>query len=114
MHPHMLIIGRTGSGKSGDGYTRENVFGHIAAEWESWVDKDFVGKLKKLTGRKDRVFVIIDEAHEFFTRARCENLWIGIRGRHYGINIVAITQQGQQINPTFRGAAVWRGIFVCL
>ena len=90
MHPHRLIIGRTGSGKSRfakqlcsrlrlaretviafnptgeDGYSREDVFGHIAAEWESWDDKEFVKKLRGLVSKKDRVFVIIDEDHEFF------------------------------------------------
>lgn len=137
MHPHRLIIGRTGSGKSRlakqigselrlkgesviafnptgeDGYTREDVFGHVAAEWESWEDSKFVKRLRELVKRKDRVFVIIDEAHEFFTRASCQNLWIGTRGRHFGINIIAITQQGQQINPTFRGQCAEIFLFAC-
>lgn len=137
MHPHRIIIGRTGTGKSRlakqigsrlrlkgetviafnptgeDGYTKEDFFGHIAAEWESWDDKAFCKKLKELTKRKQKVFVIIDEAHEFFTRAGCENLWIGTRGRHFGINIIAITQQGQQINPTFRGQCAEIFLFAC-
>lgn len=137
MHPHRLIIGRTGSGKSRlakqigsrlrlagetviafnptgeDGYTREDTFGHIAAEWESWDDKEFTKKLRSEISKKNRLFVIIDEAHEFFTRSQCENLWIGTRGRHYGINIIAITQQGQQINPTFRGQCAEIFLFAC-
>ena len=97
------------------GYTRQDEYGCAAAEFETHDIDDFAAAVseeleKNPTGN---LFLIVDEAHEFFQRRDCEHLWIGTRGRHYGITIIAVTQRGAQINPTFRGQCSKIYIFAC-
>lgn len=139
---HTLIVGRSKTGKSAlgkqigshlriqdkyvlafnptgeAGYTVEDEFGCIAADWETSDPDEFAAKVSEamnafIKGEGPQPYLIIDEAHEFFTRAGAEYLWIGTRGRHYGSTIIAITQRGAQINPTFRGQCSRIFIFAC-
>jgi len=134
---HSLIIGQSLSGKSSlakelgtelrlarhevlafnptgeRGYTRRDDWGRAGADWESDDADDFAEHvLERVERDPARVrFLIIDEAHEFFTRADCQHLWIGTRGRHYGLNVIAITQRGALISPTFRGQCATMYLF---
>ena len=86
------------------GYTKKDSFDCQAAQFESDDPDKFVAEIYRLreSGTK-KIFLIIDEAHEFFTRADCKYLWIGTKGRHYGLYVIAITQRAALISPTFRG-----------
>lgn len=46
--------------------------------------------------------VFVDEAHEIFALTCPENFWLLTRGRHFGLNIYAITQRPKLIAPTCR------------
>lgn len=98
------------------GYTKRDDFGCAAAEWETHDADEFIDevetRLEKEPG-KHRV-LIIDEAHDFFSRAGAqERNWIGTRGRHFGLTIIAITQKATLINTTFRGQCAHVYIFRC-
>lgn len=136
---HRLIVGRTRSGKSAlakqlgsqlriqgheifafnptgePGYTRKDEYGCIAADWETPDPVAFHDAcVARLAENAGRFFIIVDEAHEFFARSGAGDfLWVGTRGRHYGINIIAISQRGAAINPTFRGQCSTLYCFQC-
>lgn len=134
---HTLVIGRTLSGKSAlakqigsslreksytvlafnptleDGYTRRDKFGCAAADFETDDAEIFEARVIEESRKQKTFFVIVDEAHEFFSRADCKYLWIGTRGRHYGINLIAITQRGALINPTVRSQCASVYVFKC-
>ena len=134
---HTLIIGRTGSGKSAlakqigsslrekgytvlafnptleKGYTRRDSFGCAAADFETDDADIFEARVVEEIKNKKTFFAIVDEAHEFFTRSDCKYLWIGTRGRHHGINLIAITQRGALINPTIRSQCASVYVFKC-
>lgn len=136
---HTLIVGRSFTGKSAlgkqigshmrlsgakvfafnptgeKGYTRIDEYGCAAAEFETDnVDEFAAAVSEELNANPSgNLFLIIDEAHEFFSRKDCEHLWIGTRGRHYGVTIIAITQRGASISPTFRGQCSKVYIFAC-
>lgn len=125
---HTLILGQSFTGKSAlakqlgttlrskkqivlafnptkeSGYTKKDDFDCIAADFETDNPKLFVAEIDRIikTGLYSKIFLIIDEAHEFFTRGDCEFSWIGTKGRHYGLHVIAITQRAAQINTTFR------------
>lgn len=139
--PHRLIIGRSLSGKSGlakqigsrlrlqgfpvlaynptkeKGYTREDAYGCVAADWESADPYEFVEKVVEI--RKSQkykgkpIFLVVDEAHSFFERSGTARALLGTEGRHYGLNIIAVTQKGQLINPTFRSQCHTIYLFAC-
>jgi len=136
---HTLIIGRSITGKSGlakqigshlrlsgkkvfafnptgeAGYTRQDAYGCAAAEFETDDINEFLSAVTDELNKNPsgNLYLIVDEAHEFFKRADCETLWLGTRGRHYGITIIAVTQRGAQINPTFRGQCSRVFLFAC-
>jgi len=87
------------------GYTKKDNFGCIAADFEHHEAKEFERAVRNEVskGTHKNIYVIVDEAHEFFTRGDCETKWMGTRGRHYGLHIIAITQRAAEINVTFRG-----------
>ena len=97
------------------GYTRKDDYGCIAADFETSDPDEFADKCVEFyrTNKTKELFLIIDEVHEFFSRAGCEYLWIGTKGRHFGFNIIAITQAGQQINKTFRSQCGIVYLFKC-
>lgn len=87
------------------GYTRLDDFGCLAADWETDDAKEFEKTVRKVaaSNKYPIIYLIIDEAHEFFPKGDCETKWMGTKGRHYGINVIAITQRAAEINVTFRG-----------
>lgn len=135
---HTLIVGRTLYGKSAmakqigsdlrdrgyfvaaynptleKGYTKLDDFGCAAADKE-FANPDAFGDYvaDDLRFKKGRKFVIVDEAHEFFTRAQCRHLWIAQRGRHDGISIIGCSQRGAAIHPTFRAQCARLYLFGC-
>ncbi len=136
---HTLILGMSGTGKSAlakqlgtrlrqkgklilaynptkeTGYTRKDSFGCIAADYETHNAQEFEAKVREVvsSNQHPNVYLIVDEAHEFFTRADCNSEWIATRGRHYGINVIGITQRAAKINVTFRGQCSNVYIFRC-
>lgn len=88
------------------GYTRQDDYSCIAADWETDDAEKFEDCVRKVaaSGKYPLIYLIIDEAHEFFPQgSKCATKWMGTRGRHYGLNIIAITQRAAEINVTFRG-----------
>jgi hypothetical protein len=134
---HVLICGRTESGKStlakelgselrlaGEevfaynptlelGYTHRDDHGRAGAGWEHHDPDVFAAEIARRIATPQRRWIIVDEAHEFFTRGDCQHAWIGTRGRHYGLNVIAITQAGQQLHPTVRGQCGTLYLFPC-
>jgi hypothetical protein len=136
---HTLICGMTESGKStlakelgselrlarhevlalnptGEaGYARMDRWGRCAAEWESESPTAFAREVHRRLSKNRRapLYLIVDEGHEFFTRAESEHNWIGTRGRHLGLNIICITQGPSQMNPTVRGQCGRLYLFAC-
>jgi len=123
MSQHILIIGRTLSGKSAfakqlgsrlrlagqevlafnptleKGYTREDDYGCIAAEYETDDPEQLVFEIqKRYNEEKKKRFIIIDEAHELPSELN----WLTTKGRHYGLTIIAVSQRGAALNATFR------------
>lgn len=135
---HTLIVGRTEMGKSAmaknlgsdlrlkgefvaaynptseNGYTRKDKFGCAGADIE-FDNPDEFGEYcgTILMEKEGRKFIIVDEAHEFFTRAGSRYLWLAQKGRHYGINIIGCTQRGAQVHPTFRSQCGRLYLFAC-
>jgi DNA helicase HerA-like ATPase len=136
---HSLIIGRTFTGKSAlakmtgaelrkqgyevlafnptgeRGYMRpDDEHDNIqAAEWESSDPEIFAREILQRLQTPKKRFIIIDECHEFFSRGDCAYLWIGTKGRHYGLNVIGISQRGALVNPTFRGMCATLYLFAC-
>lgn len=132
---HRLIIGRTQSGKSAlakqlgsrlriagaevlafnptleRGYARMDEFGCVASEYETDNIDELINELNdryEKDNQKER-FLIVDEAHEIPK----EFSWLTTKGRHYGLNIIAVTQRGAALNPTFRTQiGIWY-VFKC-
>lgn len=97
------------------GYVKPDDFGTIGAGFETNDDAVFTTEIIRRFNldKNKRRFLIIDEAHEFFSRKQCQYLWIGSRGRHYGLNIIGITQRGASIHPTFRSQCSVLYLFQC-
>jgi hypothetical protein len=136
---HVCIVGRTESGKSalakqigsairsgGDivlafnplqerGYARRDDYDCVAADWETSDPDHFARKVgETLNTNPPRLFLIIDECHEYFpSRGNSPHMWIGTQGRHYGINMILISQRGALINPTVRGQCGRLNLFAC-
>lgn len=131
---HTIIIGRTKSGKSAlakqigselrlqgheilaynptleKGYTREDAYGCIAAEYETDDIAELENEIQRryVIERKPRI-LIVDEAHELPSDAS----WIATKGRHYGLYIIAVTQRGAALHPTFRSQLGTWYVFRC-
>lgn len=125
---HTLILGQSFTGKSAlakqlgttlrskghmviafnptleNGYTRKDAFDCIAADYETDNPDNLIREIHRLYAENThkKIFVIIDEAHEFFTKGNCAHEWVGTKGRHYGLHVIAITQRAALINTTFR------------
>lgn len=120
---HILIIGRTLSGKSAlakqigsqlrikgaevlaynptleRGYAREDEYGCIAAEWETDNPQELIHEIvTRYEKEKKSRIIIIDEAHELPPDMN----WLTTKGRHYGLLIIAVSQRGAALNATFR------------
>lgn len=124
---HQLFVGRTRSGKSSlckeicselrlggeevlaynplgeKGWTRRDEYGRAGADWESADLDEFLAECERRgTKHPRRRFVAVDEAHELFTRADCDAKWLATRGRHYGFNLLLVTQRCAELNVTAR------------
>lgn len=97
------------------GYAKIDSYGVAGAEFETNDDDTFEHEIIKRFNldKNKRRFLIIDEAHEFFSRKGCQFLWLGSRGRHYGFNIIAVTQRGASIHPSFRSQCSVLYLFQC-
>lgn len=136
---HTLIVGRSQSGKSAlaktlgsqlradghfvvaynptgeKGYTRRDEFGCAGADIEFDDPDRFEEYLSKKaeSNSSEPIFVIVDEAHEMFPTHGRERNWIATKGRHFGFNIIAITQRGAQVSPTLRSQCTRIYLFPC-
>lgn len=135
MSGHILIIGRTLSGKSAlakqigsrmrlagaeilawnptleRGYAREDNYGCIAAEWETDNPDELIAEINsrfEKDATKSR-YIIIDEAHELPS----DLSWLTTKGRHYGLTIIAVSQRGAALNTTFRTQIGTWYVFKC-
>ena len=97
------------------GYTVKDDYGCIAADFESSNAEEFAEACEEYHRKHPdkELILLIDEAHEFFSRSGCKHLELGTKGRHKGFNIIAITQSGSQINKTFRGQCGIIYLFKC-
>lgn len=85
------------------GYTRKDTFECQAAQFETDNPQQFHDEIIRLyKNGNPKIFLIIDEAHSFFTKGDCAYEWIGTQGRHHGLYVIAITQRAASINTTFR------------
>lgn len=131
---HLLIIGRTKSGKSAlakqmgselrlagaeilaynptleKGYTREDEYGCIAAEYETdnifELEQEIAARYAR--EKKPRI-IIVDEAHELPADAN----WIATKGRHYGLTLIIVSQRGAELNATLRTQCATWYVFKC-
>ncbi len=135
---HVLIVGRTMTGKSalikqigsqlrrqgeevlafnplgGDGFTKRDKYGCAAAEWESDDPDKFGAEVaRRVMQKQKRRWLAIDEAHEFFDRGNSKFLWMGTKGRHNGLNLILATQRAALLNPTVRGQCGELYLFGC-
>jgi len=134
MSGHILIVGRTLSGKSAlakqigsrmrlsgaeilawnptleRGYAREDEYGCIAAEWETDNPEELIEEInKRYSKEKKPRFIIIDEAHELPSDLN----WLTTKGRHYGLTVIAVSQRGAALNATFRTQIGTWYVFKC-
>ena len=135
---HSLVIGRTLSGKSSlaksigsdlrekgiyviafnptleAGYTVRDEYGMAAADVEYDDKEEFIDAVREKINDGQPFIIIVDEAHEFWERAGSrEYLWLARKGRHFGVNIIAITQRGADIHPTLRSQCGRLYLFQC-
>jgi DNA helicase HerA-like ATPase len=135
---HQLLIGRTRSGKSSlakelcselriaghevlafnplaeRGWTRRDEYGRAGAEWESDDALEFLVEVQVRILEKPKVrFLAIDEGHELFTRGDCDAKWLATKGRHYGLNLIIVTQRGADMNVTARAQCLPVYVFQC-
>lgn len=134
MSNHLLIIGRTKSGKSAlgkqlgselrlsgaeilaynptmeKGYAREDSFGCIAAEYETDDILELEQEIARRYAKEQKArIIIVDEAHELPPEAN----WIATKGRHYGLTLIIISQRGAELNATLRTQCATWYVFKC-
>lgn len=117
---HKLIVGGTETGKStlARGMESDAVKRGILPviydptlnpAWESeWVTSDegeFLEMLRAAHTEKRAILAVIDEADTILSMSHRHNWWIFMRGRHFGIEAIAITQRPTNIAPSIRGNA---------
>lgn len=114
---HKLIVGQTLSGKStlakafaADAVKRgivPVVYDPTLSEWPTeFVTDDFaefVEFIHTLHADGFRMVAIVDEADTVMSMADRGNWWLFTRGRHYGLEAIAITQRPKLVAPTVRG-----------
>jgi DNA helicase HerA-like ATPase len=64
----------------------------------------------KLGKMRRQVLLVVEEAHEFYPSEGMKQAEQGFKrvlnkGRHWGINVIALTQRPNEIRPTIRGQA---------
>ena len=65
---------------------------------------DFLAELARIyaEGAPNGILAIIDEADTMLSQSHRGNWWLFTRGRHFGIECIAITQRPKLIAPTIR------------
>ena len=114
--PHMLILGRTGSGKTtiaiqmAAAYQRRGVANLVYdpigdSRWRavSAVCTDNFWEFQSTVRRSTSCAVWVDESAEVLAHHDLENQWLATRARHLGHNSHFIAQRAQQISTTVRG-----------
>ena len=116
---HKLIVGTTLSGKSTiakmmvrDAARRGIVpviYDPTLSAWESEFitcdEGEFIEILRYNYEDKRKIFAIIDEADTLLSMSHRHNWWLFMRGRHFGIECCAITQQPSGVAPAIRNNA---------
>lgn len=117
--PHKLIVGVTESGKS----TLARSMAHDASRrgivivvYDPTLSPDWSGEfitadedeffhwLRKIYEKQNRpILAVVDEADTIMSMSHRHNWWLFMRGRHFGIEAIAITQRPTNIAPSVRG-----------
>lgn len=116
--PHKLIVGGTETGKStlarsmeADAFKRGIVpviyDPTLNPAWKSELVTDdeyeFFFMLNAQFEKGGSILAIVDEADTIMSMSHRHNWWLFMRGRHYGIEAIAITQRPTNIAPSVRG-----------
>lgn len=115
---HKLIVGGTETGKStlarameADAVKR----GIVPVIYDptlnpAWISElvtcdefDFFDMLREQHEKKKSILAIVDEADTIMSMSHRHNWWLFMRGRHFGIEAIAITQRPTNIAPSVRG-----------
>ena len=116
--PHKLIVGVTESGKSTLARKMEadsNQRGIVSVIYDptlnpAWCgdivtadEDDFFFFLREVHEKKKcSILAIVDEADTIMSMSHRHNWWLFMRGRHFGIEAIAITQRPTLVAPTVR------------
>lgn len=78
--------------------------GNVSATAEFRSKVEFLDAIQKQirAGTGKPIFVTIDEAHMFFKKVNCPNEWMGLSGRHVGLNLTLITPYYASLNVPVR------------
>lgn len=117
---HKLIVGQTLSGKStlarsmANAAIREGLVvvvydPTLSPDWGTDLVTDdeeyFFQMLEIVHAEGHSALVIVDEADTLLSMAHRHNWWLFMRGRHFGFELVAVTQRPTNIAPSVRGNA---------
>lgn len=114
--PHRLVVGSTMTGKTTVARTLAaeavrrgvavTVYDPLNSDWHTdnvyTCEEEFFSAASSLANSGAKQLAIIDEADTVLNAGNRQRLWIATRGRHYGIELVLITQRPTLIVPTAR------------
>lgn len=119
---HILIVGATETGKSRlakklcetrvksrkYGNTAHIVLDALGAYWGDGVEvvqsfEELHAAIIEYHADKIPLCVYVDEADIFLSMRNPENHWLLLRGRHFGVSVVVITQRPAMVAPSVRG-----------